>query len=243
MSTLSYLTPKDEKQLLNELRGSLSTDNNKEIEIWPKEFLKVHKITEDLAERELKVLNIDYWSVIKKIAQFHPRLLFAWDVEDTRYDFAPGPKQIIETMRIRRKKDYYTLRERYLLTIKKKNTSKDIKEREEFEVPITNIDAFDRMFRTMSLLPLLIKEKVRSSYAVEDVVMDIDLYYHRKHNIPAILEIEWRDKNHIRNRIRKLDLEKNEVVNWSSRQLLRNYDEWPAVKKAITKKTANKKSK
>lgn len=93
-------------------------------------------------------------------------------------------------MRIRRKKDYYTLRERYLLTIKKKNMSKDIKEREEFEVPITNIDAFDRMFRTMSLLPLHIKEKVRSSYAVEDVVMDIDLYYHRMHNVPAILEIE-----------------------------------------------------
>jgi adenylate cyclase class IV len=134
-------------------------------------------------------------------------------------------------MRIRRKKDYRELKDIYLLTIKKKNLSSDIKEREEFEVAIKDINAFDKMFRAMSLLPRHIKEKVRSSYEVEDVVMDIDLYYHSAHNIPPLLEIEGKDKSHIRRRIRKLNLENHKIVNWSSRQLLKSYNEWPAAKK------------
>ncbi len=228
MSTLSSLTKNDEKNLIGELHWYLNTKDDKEIQVWPNEFLKSHNIIQDLTERELKVLNIDYWSTIKKIAHHHPQLLFYWDVQDTRYDFASyKPKQVRETIRIRRKKDYYSLKERYLLTIKKKNMSKDIKERPEFEVPIKDIAWFDRMFRSVSLLPLIIKEKVRSSYSVEDIVLDIDLYYHEKHNIPPFIEVEWNDENHIREWIRKLDLEDHKVVNWSSRQLLRFYDEWP----------------
>ena len=160
MSTLSSLTKNDEKNLIGELHWYLNTKDDKEIQVWPNEFLKSHNIIQDLTERELKVLNIDYWSTIKKIAHHHPQLLFYWDVQDTRYDFASyKPKQVRETIRIRRKKDYYSLKERYLLTIKKKNMSKDIKERPEFEVPIKDIAWFDRMFRSVSLLPLIIKEK------------------------------------------------------------------------------------
>lgn len=237
MSTLSSLSIRQEKNLYNELHSYLSVDANNEIEVWPNEFLKNHKIIQDLTERELKILDINYWSLMKKLAQYKPKLLFAWDVEDTRYDFPDWPKQVRETIRIRRKNSYLTNMDEYYLTIKKKNISKEIKEREEFEVPITNIEQFDRMFRTMNLHPLHIKEKVRSSYAVEDVIMDIDLYYHRMHDIPAILEIEWKNKAHIMNRIRKLDLEKKKIVNWSSRQLLRFYDEWPTTpKKDKTKK-------
>ncbi len=243
MSTLSSLTVKEEKDLRDELHWYLTTKEGKKIQVRPNEFLKCHNIIQDLTERELKVLNIDYSDVMKKIAHHNPRLLFQWNVQDTRYDFADyNPNQVRETIRIRRKKDYTTRKLLNLLTIKNKNISKDIKERPEFEVPIKNVRLFDEMFRSAWLLPLHIKEKVRSSYSVEDVVMDIDLYYDQKHNIPAVLEIEWKDREHIIEWIRKLELTDHKVVNWSSRQLLRHYHEWPAVKKAVIKKAHTKKA-
>lgn len=243
MSTLSSLTIKEEKNLCDELHWYLTTKNDEEIQVRPNNFLKSHNIIQDLTERELKILNIDYWEVMKKIAHYDPQLLFQWKVQDTRYDFAPyNPNQVRETIRIRRKKDYITKKIINLLTIKNKNISKDIKERPEFEVPIKDVNLFDEMFKSSWLLPLHIKEKVRSSYEIQNVIMDIDVYYDHTHNIPPVLEIEWKDKKNIREWIKKLELTDHKVVNWSARQLLKHYHEWPSMKKSTIKKAATKKT-
>ncbi len=83
-------------------------------------------------------------------------------------------------MRIRKKNDSC------VLTIKRKNTSKEIKEREEFEVTLSNPKAFEDMFMAMGLVPVHVKKKVRYSFEIETVTLDLDLYY----AIPPLLEIE-----------------------------------------------------
>jgi predicted adenylyl cyclase CyaB len=119
--------------------------------------------------------------VLKEIYAHDPRMIFHGPVEDTRYDFPPGHKPCIEeTMRIRKKNDTY------VLTIKRKNTSKDIKEREEFEVTLSNPKAFEDMFMAVGLVPVHVKKKVRYSFEIDTVTLDLDLYY----GIPPLLEIE-----------------------------------------------------
>jgi adenylate cyclase class IV len=95
-------------------------------------------------ERELKVLEVDVAHVLREIHGHNPRMIFHGVIEDTRYDFPPGHKPILEeTMRIRKKNDTY------VLTIKRKNVSKEIKEREEFEVILNNPKQFEEMFMAM----------------------------------------------------------------------------------------------
>lgn len=240
MSTLDSLSKQQEDYLFDELQEKLSVNKNQEIEIWPDNFLKSNKIVQDLTEKELKVLNIDYASLIRKIALHNPELLFCWTIQDTRFDFdTKWPKQIRETLRMRRKKTWNPEEgQQRLLTIKKKNLSSSLKERPEFEVPIRQYEKFNEMFRYVWLLPLPIKEKVRQSYKihsvtkngeifdVEDIILDLDAYYESIH-IPPLLEIEWKDHETITKWIRILGLENNQTVNWSSRQMLRHYHQWP----------------
>jgi adenylate cyclase class IV len=69
------------------------------------------------------------------------------------------------------------------------------------------------------LIPVHVKKKVRYSYEIENITLDLDLYYW----IPPLLEIEWPDKETIRKRIEKLGLWKHKVVNRSARQTLLYY--------------------
>lgn len=217
MSSLWNINPEQEKELLDHLRSAISVQTGKKLPIWPTEFIKKHNYPADLMERELKILEIDTAYVLKEIHEHSPRMIFHGPVEDTRYDFPPGHKPVLEeTMRMRRKNDVY------VLTIKRKNISDDIKEREEFEVTLNNPAAFEEMFTAMGLVPIHVKRKVRYSFEIEDVTLDLDLYY----GIPPLLEIEWATKEKIREWIKKLWLEKHRVVNWSARQTLLYYGQW-----------------
>lgn len=217
MSSLWAITLEQEAELLQHLRTALSIQTAKKLPIWPVEFIKKHNFPADLMERELKILEIDTAYVLKKIHEHNPRMIFHWPVEDTRYDFPPGHLPMIEeTMRIRRKTDTY------VLTIKRKNISDDIKEREEFEVTLNNPKQFEEMFMAIWLVPVHVKKKVRYSFEIENVTLDLDLYY----AIPPLLEIEWATKDIIRDWINKLGLEKHKVVNWSARQTLLYYGQW-----------------
>ncbi len=59
MSTLGTLSIQQEDYLYDELKDKLSVHSDKEISIWPEDFLKSNNIIEKLTETELKVLNID----------------------------------------------------------------------------------------------------------------------------------------------------------------------------------------
>jgi adenylate cyclase class IV len=129
---------------LNHLRGALSVQTGKKLPLWPTEFLVKHNYPLDLMERELKILEIDTASVMREIHAHNPRLIFHGPVEDTRYDFPPGHTPLLEeTMRIRKKNNDY------VLTLKRKNISKDIKEREEFEVGLHNPALFEETFMAL----------------------------------------------------------------------------------------------
>lgn len=247
MSTLESLTLEQEDYLLDEIKDRASVKAKTKISIWPESFLKSNNIIQDLTEKELKVLEIDYWSLIKKIALHNPELLFCWTIQDTRFDFWPGDKQISETLRMRRKKEWTPNPEQHLLTLKKSNLSDKLKERPEFEVPITQHEKFNEMFRQIWLLPLPIKEKVRQSYKIhevkkvkeifeiEDIILDLDAYYDNI-TIPPLLEIEGKDFDTIMKWIRILWLWDRDIVNRSSRQMLKHYKQWPAQQQTAAAK-------
>lgn len=159
----------------------MSIQTGEKLPIRPTEFLIKHNYPIDLMEREVKILEIDTAYVLKEIHEHDPRMTFHGIVDDTRYDFPPGHKPLIEeTMRIRKKTDTQ------VLTIKRKNVSNEIKEREEFEVTLNHPEKFEEMFTAMGLIPVHVKKKVRFSFDIENVTLDLDLYY----GIPPLLEIE-----------------------------------------------------
>lgn len=117
----------------------LAVQDGGKISIRPTDFLENNNITDDLLEKELKILEIDVGEVLKKIHEHKPILTFHGSVKDDRYDFPPDNyTHIEETMRIRKKNNTY------LLTIKKKNRSTEIKERAEFEVILNHPHVFEK---------------------------------------------------------------------------------------------------
>lgn len=221
MSNLGKLTIDQEDELLEHFQNTLSVQKPGKISVWPTDYIAKHNFMKDLVEREIKILEIDVWYVLQKIYEFQPTLTFSGIVEDNRYDFTPGSGMFIEeTMRIRKKW------ETFYLTIKRKNTTTDIKSREEFEVSPINIKRFEEKFAAMGLVPVHLKDKVRQSFDVwqngmRPATMDLDLYY----GIPPLLEIEWATKDIIRSWIKRLGLEKHKlIVPWSARQTLDYYE-------------------
>lgn len=192
---------------------------NKEtvISIWPTQFLQEFDHT-DLAERELKVLNISIWPVMQAILSYGGQLTFHGTICDTYYYFPPEDKRkLVESLRIRTKNnDSY-------LTIKQKNTSQTIKERQEREVHLPHPEAYESLFISMGLEPLYSRQKVRFSYIIPDsqgdIVIDIDLYP----GIPPMIELEWKDETHIRTWIKNLGIEKKKTVNRTARKTLEYY--------------------
>ncbi len=222
MSSLGVISLEQEQELLAFLRQALSVQTHDKLSIWPKEFLAKHNVTSDLTEREVKILEIDVWFVLKQLHFHNAQLMFHGTVEDTRYDFAPGqPTSILETMRVRKKNDTY------LLTIKKKNTWTELKEREEFEVTLQHPTLFEEAFIALGLVPVHVKKKVRYSYDLQsldlgNITADVDMY----ESIPALLEIEGSTKDIIWKRIEVLGLEDHKIVNWSARETLAFYKQW-----------------
>lgn len=186
MSSLGIISLEQEQEILAFIRQALSVQTKGKISLWPTDFLAIHKITDDLTEREVKILEIDVGFVLKQLHFHNAQMMFHGVIEDTRYDFAPGQgTKVLETVRIRRKNDSY------VLTIKKKNTGKELKEREEFEVTLQHPTLFEEAFTALGLVPIHIKKKVRYSYELQsidygNITADVDMY----ETIPALLEIE-----------------------------------------------------
>ncbi len=214
MSSLWNITADQEQELLEHIRQTLRVQTGNKISLWPGDFLIRHNIVADLTEREVKILEVDVAYVLKKIHAYNPNLVFYGTIEDTRYDFGPWKgSSLMETVRIRKKNDMYQL------TIKKKNIGKDLKEREEFEVILTNPVLFEEAFIALGLAPVHMKKKVRYAYELWDIAADLDLY----ETIPPLLEIEWANKERIWARIETLGLQDHKVVNWSARETLAYY--------------------
>jgi adenylate cyclase class IV len=129
---------------LTEIREAIRIQTGASLSLWPSKFIQKYNITQDLSEKELKVLEVDVGEALQCIYTHSPTLVFHGIVDDARYDFPPGDSQhIIETIRIRKKNDDY------YLTIKKKNTSKTIKDRQEFEVSLQKPEHFVETFSAM----------------------------------------------------------------------------------------------
>jgi predicted adenylyl cyclase CyaB len=183
------------------------------ISLRPTQFLQDF-VNTDLSEKEVKILNISIGDVMQKILAAGGQLTFHGQVLDTYYYFTPEQgRKLQESIRIRTKNN-----ESYL-TIKQKNTSKVIKDRQEREVHLPSPTEYEHLFIAMGLLPLYTREKIRFSYVIEDATFDIDLYA----GIPPMLEIEGKSEEHIKLWIMRLGLEGKKVVNWTARKTLEYY--------------------
>lgn len=209
--------------LRSAISHALSLQTTSTISLWPTQFLQDFQNI-DLSEKEIKILNISIGDVMKQILALGGKLTFHGQVVDTYYYFTPEQgRKLQESIRIRSKN------EQFYLTIKQKNVSKTIKDRQEREIHLPTPKDYEDLFLAMGLLPLYTREKIRFSYSIDDMTFDIDLYA----GIPPMLEIEGATEEHIRTWIAKLGLEHKKIVNWTARKTLEYYKK----KAGTTKKT------
>jgi len=134
-----------------------------------------------IIEKELKILEIDPVQVQETLLALGAIKNFEGNVHDIYYD-TPNNNLSSQNKRIRiRKKGSH-----YLITLKERIPTQDIKSAHETEISVENPQQLDQLLQSYGLVPSREKTKHRISYTLGNVTFDIDMYS----NIPPILEIE-----------------------------------------------------
>lgn len=165
-------------------------------------------------EKEIKILDIDKNSLIKKLEEIWAVKDYEEVIHDIYYDY---PEWKIDewkrSFRIRKKGNCY------MYTIKKKEKSETIKICQEKEIEISNIDWFQKTLEKYGLVKAREKQKMRLSYYIDDTHFDIDDYEW----IPTLLEIEAHSDEEIEKWIKELWLENHTRKTFWSRWLFEYY--------------------
>ncbi|MBP5678771.1 MAG: CYTH domain-containing protein [Bacilli bacterium] len=128
-------------------------------------------------EYEVRVLEIDPESVIKKLEEYHAK--FCWDHVQRRYVYDFHPKQENKWIRLR------TNGEKTTLTIKNLVTSQ-IDGTQELEIEVDNFERCHLLLKELGYEAKGYQENRRIQYELNGVEIDIDYWP----KIPTYLEIE-----------------------------------------------------
>nr|MDD3720628.1 class IV adenylate cyclase [Candidatus Gracilibacteria bacterium] len=165
-------------------------------------------------EKEIKILDIDKNSLIKKLEEIGAVKDYEEVIHDIYYDYPEGKiDEGKRSFRIRKKGNCY------MYTIKKKEKSETIKICQEKEIEISNIDGFQKTLEKYGLVKAREKQKMRLSYYIDDTHFDIDDY----EGIPTLLEIEAHSDEEIEKWIKELGLENHTRKTFGSRGLFEYY--------------------
>lgn len=168
-----------------------------------------------IIEKELKILEIDPIKVQERLLALGATKNFEGNVHDIYYD-TPGNDLSAQKKRVRiRKKGNY-----YLITLKERLPSQDIKSAHETEITVDHPEQVDQLLKSYGLQPTREKTKHRISYSLDGVTFDIDMYDH----IPPILEIEAADKKTITQWVRTLGLQKKTIATFGAHGLFKHYN-------------------
>ncbi len=182
-----------------------------------------------MLEKEIKILDINVWEIIKKLESFWAKKTFEWYIHDIYYDFPQEDKNKLEAnkriFRVRKKWDIH------MYTIKRKRNKieewweKNLKIADEAEKEITDIESFTKVLEKYGMKQIREKKKYRISYSLGNIEFDIDDYFYwdDRNLIPPLLEIEAQTKEEIDYWIWKLGLQKHKQVDWWSKKLFKYY--------------------
>lgn len=185
-------------------------------------FIKLHLYICSMLEKEIKILEVDTFTAVKKLLEFWAKNTFDGNIIDTYYDFEQRVhKKYEEAQKI------YRLRQKWaksIYTVKDKKTQESIDQgvtiKEEIETGIEDPEKFAKILTMQWMIPIRKKQKHRISFQIDDVAFDFDTYEW----IPTCLEIEWPDSETIFHWVEKLFLHKKEqLVGWS-RVLFHRYN-------------------
>ncbi len=175
-----------------------------------------------MLEKEIKILEIDIETVIKKLEDFWAEKTFDGVIHDVYYDFPnDGEKAKMQEnnrmFRVRQKG------ETHLYTIKNKRfdveEDEDVIAKDEHEMEISDVNSFSEVLEKYGMVKTREKKKHRISYKLVWAEFDFDTY----EGIPALLEIEEESQDNIDFWLRKLWLTEEKIFLWGSKKLFKHY--------------------
>jgi len=167
-----------------------------------------------MIETELKILNVSYPLLIRKLKKLWASKKWVVYIRDWYVDTAD--KSIKKQWKSARLRSYGG--ETFEITIKTKQKSKKVRIREEQNISVPNLEAGRLMLKTMGLENKRYKEKIRVTYESGKTKFDIDFY----DDMPPVLEIEG-EQTEIAHWIRKLRLHNHKQVTWGTKKLFKHY--------------------
>lgn len=165
-------------------------------------------------EIEVKIIEIDKEEIIRKIESFGAEKVSEGEQISWFFDFPDG--------RIRKNRESVRMREykgKNFITVKKAISNKEVKEEEETEVYISDVEAMKKIFLTLGLKQVNYLKGNRTRYKLKSVSFDIDEYA----GIPCYMEIEAPTKKLINEWIKRLKIDADKVTPWSGRELFAHY--------------------
>lgn len=173
-----------------------------------------------MLEKEIKILNVNVKKLCTQLEELWAVKTFDGFIHDVYYDFANEKMQEEKRLfRIRKKWEVH------MYTIKRKRKNKKIRQSDEHETEITDVDSFAKVLEKYGMDKIREKKKYRISYKLDTMEFDIDDYYIGDNNnlIPPLLEIEWAKKKDIKAWIIKLWLDDHVTKGFGSRGLFEYY--------------------
>ena len=162
-----------------------------------------------MKEIEVKILEIDVDSVIKKLESLGAVKEGEFDIEASHYDF---DKEGV-SLRLRK------IGEKVEFTSKKKIDSDRYKIRDEFQVEVDDFDKMDSLLKSIGLGDKIDLHKKRISYVLVDVRFEIDTY----DGIPTFLEIEAPSEEELEETVEMLGFSMSDAKPWSWKKVLKHY--------------------
>jgi len=174
-----------------------------------------------MLEKEIKILEIDTEKLCADLEKLGAKKIFDWVIHDVYYDFPEGKELKMENnnrmFRVRKKW------KEHIYTIKRKRKEMWKEEwaviKDEHETSISNVESFSKVLEKYWMTKTREKKKHRISYKLAWAEFDIDNY----ESIPNFLEIEEESRDNINFWIRKLKLEKHDILLWGSRKIFKHY--------------------
>ena len=171
-----------------------------------------------MKETEVKILNVQKNKIENSLLNLKTKKIFDDEISTIFFDFTDG--------RIFNTKNLLRLRQaghKSTLTFKKITTTESVKEAQEYEVEVSNLQTMSIILKSLGLKETRFLQKHRTSYKLENARFDIDTYEGELDYIPTLLEIESDSTDSIHKYAQLLGFSPTDCLPWSTEQVISHY--------------------
>lgn len=163
-----------------------------------------------MKEIEVKILNIDRRKTERLVVSLGAKKVFDDEIITVLFDYPDSSiKKANNLIRLRKSKN------KSYVTFKKYIENAQVKERQEYEVEVSDFTTMYTIFTSLGLCPELYIKKHRVSYILDHVRFEFDKHVEEYGFIPEFLEVEAKDEATLSTYIQKLGFSKNQCKSWS----------------------------